>query len=323
MARNGSGTYSVVNTFVSGNTITAAGHNDNWSDIATEMTNSVAADGQTSMTGALKGYAGTVSAPGYTFASDTNCGFYRIGADNIGAACAGAKVLDISATGLGVTGTLTSSGAITATSTTITAGTTLTAGTIAFSGNGTKTAPSFAFTSDTDTGLYRAGADNPAMSAGDTKIQEWTTTGTTVTGTLTATGALSAASVTGSMVAAQSDQETGTSTTLVVTPGRQHFHQSAAKCWLKCDHNGALASPSYNITSVADTGAGVVTVTIATDFDDADYAVIATVGSAVGVSVSNASTAVGSFVISAFNTGTGAAQDSTLGYYAVAFGDLP
>jgi microcystin-dependent protein len=106
MARNGSGTYTKVNTFVAGNSITAAGHNQNWDDIATEITNSVAADGQTTLTGPLKAASGTVGAPGVTFASDTDCGLYRIGGNNIGVAVNGAKVLDVATTGLAVTGTL-------------------------------------------------------------------------------------------------------------------------------------------------------------------------------------------------------------------------
>src|SRR5688572_30161328 len=32
-------------------------------------------------------------------------------------------------------------------------------------------------------------------------------------------------------LAAQADQETATSTTTFVSPARQHFHPSAAKCW--------------------------------------------------------------------------------------------
>jgi hypothetical protein len=107
MARNGSGTYSKVNTFVAGNTITAAGHNQNMDDLVAEMTNSVAADGQTTITGALKGANGTVSLPAYSFASDLDSGVYRIGANNIGVAVNGAKVLDVATTGLTVTGTLT------------------------------------------------------------------------------------------------------------------------------------------------------------------------------------------------------------------------
>src|SRR6185503_8082653 len=111
MARNGSGTYSKVNTFVAGNTITAAGHNENWDDLVTEMSNSVAADGQTSITGQLKGANGTKTAPSYSFATDLDTGMYRIGANNLGLSCGDTKILDITTTGASVTGTLASSGA--------------------------------------------------------------------------------------------------------------------------------------------------------------------------------------------------------------------
>jgi microcystin-dependent protein len=112
MARNGSGTYSKVNTFVASATITAAGHNQNWDDLASEMTNSVAADGQTTMTGPLKASSGTAAAPSHTFGSDPDTGAYRIGANNYGVAVGGAKVLDVATTGLDVTGTVNSSGAV-------------------------------------------------------------------------------------------------------------------------------------------------------------------------------------------------------------------
>lgn len=105
-SRNGSGTYAIPNTFTAGTTITAAAHNQNFSDIATELTNSVAADGQTSMTGPLKASNGTVGAPSHTFASDTDSGLYRIGANNIGLALGGSKVVDYASTGVTVTGTV-------------------------------------------------------------------------------------------------------------------------------------------------------------------------------------------------------------------------
>jgi hypothetical protein len=321
VARNGSGTYSKLNTFVAGNTITAAGHNDQWDDLVAEMTNSVAADGQTTITGALKGYAGSVGSPGYSFASDSNCGFYRIAADNIGASCAGAKVLDISATGLGVTGTLTSSSTITATAAAIVAGTTVTAGTQFLAASGDASGPGYAFTGDLNNGMYRVSDNVLAFTCGSTKVVQIGIGTCDVTGDFSATGDIEAATISGSVVAAQADQETATSTTTVVTPGRQHFHPSASKCWLKCDHAGNV-NASYNITSITDTGPGVVTVTIATDFSSAHYALNVSVGTAVGVCAPNSSQAAGSFVINAFNTGTGAAQDSILGYYAEAHGDI-
>jgi hypothetical protein len=283
------------------------------------MTNSVAADGQTTLTGALKGYAGSVGAPGYSFASDSNCGFYRIGADNIGASCAGAKVLDISATGLGVTGTLTSSSTITATAAAIVAGTTVTSGTQFLAASGTASAPGYAFTGDTNVGMYRISDNILGLTVGSTLTVQ------VEIGAVTVTGALSCDTLTVNTsfgnAAAQADQETGTATGKLVTPSVQHFHPSASKCWLKCDHAGNV-NASYNITSITDTGPGVVTVTIATDFSSAHYALNVSVGTAVGVCAPNSSQAAGSFVINAFNTGTGAAQDSILGYYAEAHGDL-
>lgn len=113
MSRNGSGTYTIPNTFSPGATITSTGQNQNFSDIAIELTNSVAVDGQSTMTGQLKSANGTVSSPAVTFGSDPDSGIYRIGANNIGVAANGAKVLDIATTGLEVTGTLSSTVALT------------------------------------------------------------------------------------------------------------------------------------------------------------------------------------------------------------------
>ena len=48
--------------------------------------------------------------PTYSFTSNTNTGIYRIGADNLGIACNGAKVLDISTTGLALTSLFSNSG---------------------------------------------------------------------------------------------------------------------------------------------------------------------------------------------------------------------
>lgn len=94
MSRNGSGTFSVINTMVANTTITAAAHNENYSDIGDEITNSVAADGQTTMTGNLKHASGTVSLPAMTFGADTDTGFYRVGENLLGIAIGGAKTVE-------------------------------------------------------------------------------------------------------------------------------------------------------------------------------------------------------------------------------------
>ena len=60
---------------------------------------------------------GTVGAPSIAFTSDTDSGLYRIGANNVGLAVNGAKVVDVATTGVSVTGALSAS-------TTVTAGTT-------------------------------------------------------------------------------------------------------------------------------------------------------------------------------------------------------
>lgn len=77
----------------------------------------------------------------------------------------------------------------------------------------------------------------------------------------------------GFVAAAQSDQETATSTILPVTPGRQHFHPSAAKCWayVTVSAGSPTLQTSYNITSITDTATGQLTVTIATDFSSANW----------------------------------------------------
>lgn len=59
--------------------------------------------------------AGTAAAPGFTFTGDTDNGMYLIAANNPGISAAGAKVLDISAAGLGVTGAITATTSITST----------------------------------------------------------------------------------------------------------------------------------------------------------------------------------------------------------------
>ena len=77
--------------------------------------------------------------------------------------------------------------------------------------------------------------------------------------------------------ATQAEQETGSSTTVYTSPGRQHFHPSAAKAWVNFNNAGTTAA-SYNITSITDTGAGNWTVNIATDFSTSSYVGVITGG---------------------------------------------
>ena len=77
-------------------------------------------------------------------------------------------------------------------------------------------------------------------------------------------------------IATQAEQETGTDVLKAVTPGRQHFHASSNKFWVKGGLTGNILA-SYNVTSLTDTGTGAITVTIANDFSSAHWSCVATI----------------------------------------------
>jgi len=123
-------------------------------------------------------------------------------------------------------------------------------------------------------------------------------------------------------LAIQSEMETGTSTTLGVTPGRQHFHPGHPKAWgyITVSAGVPTLQTSYNITSITDAGTGLVTVTIATDFSSANYAISFSVGATTGnpmaiPMVATGSQAAGSFQILVVDS-AGSATDS---YDSVSF----
>lgn len=77
MARNSSGTYSLPQApFVPGTAIVATPMNNNLNDIASALTLSLPLDGSAPMTGSVKAYDGTPSAPAYSFNSSPGVGFY-------------------------------------------------------------------------------------------------------------------------------------------------------------------------------------------------------------------------------------------------------
>jgi hypothetical protein len=116
---------------------------------------------------------------------------------------------------------------------------------------------------------------------GDTsKILAFQCSGITAstTRTLTVPNASGTIALTSDLVVAatQAEQVTGTSTTIMVTPGRQHYHKSADKVWCTSGLSGGIVN-SYNTTSVTDTGAGLVTLNFTVNFDLANnYNVIVT-----------------------------------------------
>jgi len=76
------------------------------------------------------------------------------------------------------------------------------------------------------------------------------------------------------LIATKANQETATSITTLVTPGRQQYHSSAAKAWLTWDNNASLAvSQDYGVSSASDGGAGVVEATFDTAFSAATFSI--------------------------------------------------
>lgn len=80
------------------------------------------------------------------------------------------------------------------------------------------------------------------------------------------------------IAASQSDQETGTSTTTVVTPGRQQFHPSAAKAWVQLHHVAGTPTidSSYNVTSLSDVAQGRVGVNFTVNMSSVNYGISVT-----------------------------------------------
>lgn len=130
-----------------------------------------------------------------------------------------------------------------------------------------------------------------------------------------------------SQVATQSDQETATSTTLAVTPGRQKFHPSAAKAWVKWTSvTTTTINASYNVSSLTDNGAGNTTVNFTTAFSSGDYGVVASAswlsgdGASIGIEVNGTTvpttTACGFIMLNSVGT-----LFDRAGQYAAFYGD--
>ena len=119
MAFNGSGTFARLYNWVvdrdASVPITASRMDNEMDGMATGLTTTITKDGQTTTTAripfasGLGSGDGTVALPALNFTSDTDTGIYRIGANNVGVAANGAKVVDIATTGVSVTGALSTS----------------------------------------------------------------------------------------------------------------------------------------------------------------------------------------------------------------------
>ncbi len=149
----------------------------------------------------------------------------------------------------------------------------------------------------------------------------------TFAGTLTGnrTYTLPDADMTILQASTQAEMETGTALTSSVTPGRMQNHPGVAKMWAYITVSGGTPSldASYNVTSITDTSAGNVTVTIATDFSSANFCAVAqavTAGGAAHMASVKTGQAAGSLVVRTALTSTGADTDN-INIAVVAYGD--
>lgn len=73
-------------------------------------------------------------------------------------------------------------------------------------------------------------------------------------------------------IAVQAEMEAASSTLLVVTPGRQHLHPSAAKAWVKWNGNTNTIDTDFGVASITDSATGDFTIVFDTAFSSANYA---------------------------------------------------
>jgi hypothetical protein len=135
--------------------------NSDFSDIATALTDSIAADGQTPITSPLKQGNGTLSLPAWTFVADTSAGLYLAAVGNVGLV-AGGFGIQVNSIGVDVTAAVASaagSGYVVGELITLTGGTAVKQAILqvaTLSGSGVATVTIF------DGGLYTTAPSNPA-----------------------------------------------------------------------------------------------------------------------------------------------------------------
>lgn len=143
--------------------------------------------------------------------------------------------------------------------------------------------------------------------------------------TATRTYTLPDASFTIMQPATQTEMEAASSTTVGASPGTVQYHPGVAKMWAYVTVSGGTPTlaASHNVTSITDTAAGRVTVTIATDFSSSNYAAVASAMTASGAARAaqiETGQAAGSLIVRTFDTSAGTDTDN-INLAVVAFGD--
>lgn len=73
--------------------------------------------------------------------------------------------------------------------------------------------------------------------------------------------------------ASQAELETGSSTTVFTSPGRQQYHASACKVWILFNGTGTVSiTNSYNVTSITDHATGDYTITFTNALNTSNFA---------------------------------------------------
>lgn len=95
-SRNSAGTMAAVNgPYTAGSVISSSVINARLADIENELTLSLSTQAKGGMVAALRGTDGTVTAPAFSFTSETGTGLYRIGSSDLGVAINQSKKLEL------------------------------------------------------------------------------------------------------------------------------------------------------------------------------------------------------------------------------------
>ncbi len=132
--------------------------------------------GNHTATTTIKAINGTAALPAYTWAGDTNTGIYLAAADQIGLSTGGAQRSLLNASGLTVTGYVSTTGVIDA------------GGAIYGFAGDSAAAPGYTWSGDTNTGMYWVGADQLGLSTGGAQRVLVNGSGATITGNIITTG---------------------------------------------------------------------------------------------------------------------------------------
>jgi hypothetical protein len=313
MSRNGSGTYTLPagNPVVTGTTISTTWANNTLNDLAAAMTDSVAADGQTPMTGDLDlNNNKIVNLAPAAFAGDA------VEYNQLIAATTGAvSIVGGTINGTSIGATTASTGRFSTLE--VTATSTFT-GVSAFSA-GTALLPAITTTSDTNTGIFFPAADTIAFTEGGSEVARFNSAGNLGIGTTTPNAKLNVArsdstliglfsgTTKGARIGASSAysyiegvDNTGSASyqpfmiggseisfttsnveqMRVTSAGFLQFNSGygssavayGCRAWVNFNGTGTVAiRASGNVSSITDNGTGDYTVNFTTAMPDADY----------------------------------------------------